>query len=450
MMVQRAYAGDAGAADAYRRALVRRAPEFGLSPEDVRKMKAPVLVRVLEGLQPDAPHAVLVAAVRRTNEGLTQALDATTLGVAQGRALSTTSAGEIGKVLADQDTTLREAMASQPEVFRRALERDAILTPQNRSQWVGPEGALTPEAKDRLEAMFLGLVLGTGDRLKATAPAILRKERAVPHLLAVRGAASSFDLSPTMQEAVDVLNDAQQRGLSVAELQAQASLFAGDERGSPEALRLAALLESSGQRAVGEAFARWAKVAVHDPHQVMLFGAPPTPAEAFEALLTGRLPNPSHRARRCPRCSGTGKISPWAQKISDCPTCSGTGRLGGPPATAQRSAPAGEAVPMSCSRCVGTGKMSPWAGMITGCPTCSGTGQVLPTAPPPAAGPPQERLFNLGERRPARERRANSPVVESEAKTTRRPGKRPAQAPPRTLAGPGSRPPGGGDGPAHA
>jgi len=25
-------------------------------------------------------------------------------------------------------------------------------------------------------------------------------------------------------------------------------------------------------------------VAVHDPNQVMLFGAPPTPAEAFEAL----------------------------------------------------------------------------------------------------------------------------------------------------------------------
>lgn len=69
---------------------------------------------------------------------------------------------------------------------------------------------------------------------------------------------------------------------------------------------------------------------------------------------------------------------------------------------------------------MGTGKIRPWAGMITGCPTCSGTGQVVPTAPPPAEGPPQERLFNPGGHRPTRKGRANPPVVESEAKTTRR------------------------------
>jgi hypothetical protein len=338
MMVLRAYDDRSEAAERYRRELIRRAPEFGLSPEDVRAMQAPVLVRVLEGLQPDAPRELLIAAVRRTNEGMTQALDATTLGVAQGRALSTTSVEQIGALLGEQDTTLREAMAARPEVFRSALERDGILTAQNRSQWVAQDGALTPEAKDRLELMFLGLVLGTGDRVKATAPALLRKlERAVPHLLAVRGAAQSFDLTPTVQEAVDVLNDAQQRGLSVAELTAQTSLLAGEGRRSPQAERLAALLEGNGQRAVGEAFARWAAVAVHDPNQGMLFGALPTPAEAFEALMTGRLPNPAARGSAraiaaavpasCSRCSGTGKISPWAQKITACPTCSGTGQL---------------------------------------------------------------------------------------------------------------------------
>ena len=69
----------------------------------------------------------------------------------------------------------------------------------------------------------------------------------------------------------------------------------------------------------------------------MLFGLPPTPAEAFEALMTGRLPNPTARGSAraiagalpaaCPRCSGTGKISPWAQRITACPTCGGTGQL---------------------------------------------------------------------------------------------------------------------------
>jgi hypothetical protein len=61
---------------------------------------------------------------------------------------------------------------------------------------------------------------------------------------------------------------------------------------------------------VGEAFARWAKVAVHDPNQAMLFGAPPTPAEAFEALMTGRLPNPSHRRRPVSAVLGDGEGEP--------------------------------------------------------------------------------------------------------------------------------------------
>lgn len=339
MMIQRAYEANSEGAAAYRKALIARAAEFGFDPKLIRgAYERPILVRVIEGLEAESPVGVLVAAVRRTNESLSQALDAKTLGVAQARALSPESVAQLGALLAGDDgTTLREAMRDHPDVFRRALERDRILTPSNFSAWIAPSGVLTDPAKDQIEAMFLGLVLGTPDRLRATAPNLAHKvERAVPALVAVRGQVPSFDLVPFVQHAVDVLNEARRRDLTLEDLLAQPDLLSPRHERPEQVVELARLFDSSGQRQVAEAFARWSRVAIHDPNQGLLFGSAPTPESAFHVLMGGRLANPQHvevrTGPRCERCKGTGRIVPWAGKVTWCPTCDGEGVLLRPPA----------------------------------------------------------------------------------------------------------------------
>lgn len=228
MMIRRAYKLELPSAERYRGALVERAPEFGLEPEAVRTMRAPVLVRVVEGLSRSSPASELAAAVRRYNEGLTNALDAKAKAVAHARQLSDTSIARLGEVLRENpDASLRDVMRTRAGDLLAVLEAEGVVTASNRSEWtVG--GELTESAKDAIEAMFLGRVLASADRIRATPPSLLRKlERAVPHLVAVAGRNKDQDLIPAVQKAVDLLNDAAARSLTLEQLLAQGSLFGG-------------------------------------------------------------------------------------------------------------------------------------------------------------------------------------------------------------------------------
>jgi hypothetical protein len=349
MMVQLAYRHDAEGARKYRAELVRRAAEFGHDSRAVGQMTAPVLVRVVEGLLRDSPRAELAAAVRRFNEGLTQKMDPTTRAVGQARVLSADTVRELGELLAGTDSTLRELMREKPAPILRALERDGVVTVHNRAEWTDA-GSLTDAAKDTLEAMFLGLVLGSAERIRATPPALLAKvERAVPYLLAVRATLPpSFDLVPQFLRALDTMNDAKARGLRVDDVMAQTALFDAVELDATSRA-LVRLLDGSGPRVVGDAFRRWAERVKHDPTQETMFFEPPTPEAGLAALL-GRIPNPcgcpgEAKGRkknprkvalvRCTRCDGSGRISPWAGHITWCPVCSGEGKVPAPTATAQ-------------------------------------------------------------------------------------------------------------------
>jgi hypothetical protein len=330
MMVQRAYLHHPESAAAYKSALAGQARDFGFTPAEVEQMTAPVLVRVIEGLSRSSPAVELTAAVRRFNEGLTQRMDPVSRAVSQAKALSPFAVSQLGSLLISGNgaLTLRELMREQPSAIVGLLDGDNIITPQNRSEWVGSGGALTDYAKDQLEGMFLGLVLGTPERFKATAPGLLAKlERAVPALVAVRAKLpAEFDLIPAVNRALDGLNDARSRGLSLELYAAQSGLFSSAPVLDGPALALARLFDASGPRSVDEAFRRWLAAANHDPNQSTLFGEVPTPQGALAALTSPRTANPASSARvRCTRCGGSGRVSPWAGMISWCEACRGEG-----------------------------------------------------------------------------------------------------------------------------
>lgn len=296
MMLKRAYGEGGESAKAYRAELVERARDFGLDPADVRRMKEPILVRVVEGLKCDSSPRVLGAAVRRYNESLTQALDPVAEGVAKGRQLSPATVSMLGSVLAEGQT-LRAKMDEEPRLFLRALEADGIVTSGNRSKYSTEIGKMTPYAKDELEAMFLGRVLGTADRIHNTSAALRNKvERAVPYLAMVAAKNPDYDLTAAVVEAVDLLNEAEsgEKGLEFhlqdmpLRTRGGDSLLgkSGGDR-DPEVIQLARMLEQSGQNQVRDRFKTWAGEAAFDAGQSMLGSRPPTREQAFEYLTLG-------------------------------------------------------------------------------------------------------------------------------------------------------------------
>jgi GGDEF domain-containing protein len=287
MMLARAMREPA-TAQRYRAALLEKAGGFGLDRAKIEGMREPVLVRVLEGVGADAPHDELVAAVRRTNEGMTQALSPRARAVAEAKNLSPETVQGIGRLLTDAgDATLRDVMRDSPQALVELLRRDGVISQQNQAAWLAG-GLLTDEAKERIEGMFLGRVLGSGDRMAATAPAMLQKlERVAPALLRVQGVNPAMDEVPTIQAALDLVNDARRRELKLEELLAQGSLF-GSSDVLPAVANMARLLDKAKPKELASRFDAWAAEAAFDPRQATMFAPNPTPEQARAALFQDR------------------------------------------------------------------------------------------------------------------------------------------------------------------
>lgn len=275
---------DPATAGTYRGALEAKAAHFGLDPATLATMKDPVLVRVLDEVPDTATPAELVAAVRRTNEGMTQALSPKARAVAEAKNLSADTFSALAEILAgNPDASLRELMRDRGPLFLEILRRDGIVTAQNQAAWVAG-GLLTDEAKDRLEGMFLGKVVGSGDRMSATAPAVLAKlERLAPALLKVAGINPDADEIHLVQEALDLLNDARARGISLGDLVGQGNLFE-ESKIDPAVARMAELLGEGKPRNLALRFRAWAAEAAQDPRQGSLLGND-TPEESRAKLL---------------------------------------------------------------------------------------------------------------------------------------------------------------------
>jgi len=274
---------DAETAAKYRAELTARAVGFGIDPAQIEGMKNPVLVRELDGMPSDAPKPDLAAAVRRFNENLTQALSPKLLAVSEARTLTPDAVQSIARVLMDGDGSLRDVLTNSPEALIDLLRQEGIITPQNQAGFV--KGRIfTEEGKDRVEGMFVGRVIGTAERLAQSPSALIAKlERIAGPLLQVEGINPALGETETVQKAIDLVNDARVRRLSVDIAAGQASLF-GEARPDAAVVALAKMLEGRGVREIQSRFRGWAIRAGVDPAQGGLFGAT-TQTEARAVLL---------------------------------------------------------------------------------------------------------------------------------------------------------------------
>jgi hypothetical protein len=284
MMIQRAFR-DPALRDQYKAALSEKAQAFGLTAEDVAKFDSPVLVRVAN-VAHDAPQQELVGAVRRFNEGMTQQLSPRARAIAEARTLSPETVESLGELLSTLETgSLRDLLRDRPRDVVDVLRRDGVINPQNQGQWLH-RGELTPEAKDRVEGMFLGRVLGSEDRYAASSPELLGKvERLAPFLIRVEGINPGLDETPTVRAALDLVNQAKASGSTLDDYLNQGALFQTSR--DPAAVKMAQLLADSTAKQLAARFKAWSQFAAVDPRQATMF-APGATKEGARTLLFGK------------------------------------------------------------------------------------------------------------------------------------------------------------------
>lgn len=202
MSLRRIY--KSGKGDVYRGYLKDRlGSQFGINPEEVDKFEKPMLVRVLNRDPSDPEKARRVAqALNRSHTGA-QNVDARA--VSYGRSVTVRTATEISEMANDigVETTFRELMAKRPREVLNLLQRDQIISENERGSYVDNNGALTDEGKVFMNRLLLGSVINDVSLLQNAPPSMLNKvEWDLPQLIGLKARTDEWDITPVVREAL--------------------------------------------------------------------------------------------------------------------------------------------------------------------------------------------------------------------------------------------------------
>lgn len=368
---QKEYAG----ADRYKNYMVEHARDFGLDPEDVRKMDAPVLVRVRGG---ELPHGVTRADfARHANESSTATMSPTEHAAADaakisGRLMELFKPGEDGALDA---TTNRD--------FNRAFFNQ-VVGPNERGQYMTADGSINQQGLARIRNAIFGRAYGSTNVIERMAEhpdsnirnittAMLH---AAPGFAKVReaidkGTLHDRDLAPDVAAAAAKISHLRATGQTVENYLEQLGMF-GDDL-TPEARELVNVFHTYGRspRKIAAILQTFTNAVVHsgNPGQAGLFGTVNVPSKA--ELLLGAVKVAEEEY---------GQVHPAIRESE--PAAGGEG--GAKAAPAQRE-PGGEEGPAASPAARPEGPRSP-----AGSPELKPTQQEKPAeapAPKPAPGP---------------------------------------------------------------
>ena len=289
MLLARVYQNDPVTATAYREMLAGKAAQFGIDPESVVRMDRPVLLR-------EVPNEALVDGVQRAitdmNKSEVSAHTASERATTDARSLDQPALDYLQGVIenAGPQATLNEALSGQRGAqIVNALVDHGVFTPQEKPLLIDAQsGALTPAAKERISKMMLGRLFRDSEQYQSTAPELRNKlERIVSPLAQVQGR-EGWDLTPRLQEAIDLLENARAHGSkNLNDVLAQHGMFASQNY-SPEAIQIAGTLRQS-PLAAAKAFRQYAHEASFSrPGAPASFFEPPTAHDAFRAAFHER------------------------------------------------------------------------------------------------------------------------------------------------------------------
>lgn len=297
--IQRAY--EIGRGDLYREAVVDQARRFGVSPEQVKGMERPVLVRVLQG-EVDVRKAAIAS-----NEGgsmrmsaLEQAkVDAERLGDLRAFELNEDGAVSVAK----SQRAVRKWVEEQP-----ATQRAALLS---------SDGQLSAEGMQRLRNAMLFRAYGDSPTLsrlieavdpgsRNVAAALLRVSTRVAEMRDAIAAGDRYnlDISGDLQAAVEKLAQIRATGQAVSEALAQGDMLADGL--SPEARQILSFMGEHirSSRAIADFLDRFMDGVDHagNPRQAGLFGngGPPERLALLQQAAANYVPSAAELVESAP------------------------------------------------------------------------------------------------------------------------------------------------------
>lgn len=255
MTLDRVYAQKPEAASKYKQQLMAQAKAFGIDPATVSGMKRPVLVRELRG------EFTPQKAVTDFNVAGTAALTPAERAVADSHRVSLKTLDEVAKRIESQgpDGTLAKALAGDGRTLVNRLVEDGAVAAQDKPALLNPDGTFSAEGKSRLSRLLIGRLFEDSKQFDTTAPELRNKlERIVAPLARVEGK-SEWDISPTVKEAISLINEAKARDIGIDDLLAQSGMFDQSEY-SPAAVAVAKSLSGKATE-VAKAFRNYAEEA---------------------------------------------------------------------------------------------------------------------------------------------------------------------------------------------
>ncbi len=286
--LKRLYAQGHENAEKYRNWLVKNAERFGLDPEQVMKLKRPVLVRVRRS---DVDR---VKFTREANEASVAAMSATEQALADAERISPQLLGML------EIPETGELLSPANAEFLRAFLRE-VVSPSELGRYLTADGSISQEGLTRIRnALFaraygdpevlVKLAESTDSNIRNITNALLS---AAPRLarikdLAGRGEVFDLDITGELAEAAKLLSRIRYEGRTVRGFLQQGRMF--EEEPSPLVKEFLNLFEKYGRSAkkLSSILHEYALIAeaAGSPKQMRLFdAAPPTKAEVLEAAI---------------------------------------------------------------------------------------------------------------------------------------------------------------------
>ena len=302
LAVKRAYLE--GTAGGYRSDLIKQAAEYGVDPATVSGMKKPIHVRELIDAPTDAEGMRVLG--RDMNADFKRGLSEVEAAVSAGKNLSQTSADRIAGEIEGLggDVTLRELMEKNPTVFRDVLLADGIVPETDLTKYFTSVGALNDAGKTFIENALVGSFIGDADLLASLPKSLVQKlERIVPAMMELTPRTDAWNIVDDVKEAARLVAEANSKGILVADLLRQSSMFSGPTSPVVEALTRVLARKSTEVGSAFKAYAREARLDVEG--QEAMFGKP-DPVETFSRIF-GYEPVAAEQPAKPAKVKGTPK-----------------------------------------------------------------------------------------------------------------------------------------------
>lgn len=207
--------------EAMRRSLMDNALTFGVTPEEIAKMKSPVLVRVMDENVTD--QAELARYEVELNRDPVRGITAEQQGIALGKMLTQERIEQLAAILKDvpppeptkpgeapRPVTIREIMRRKSAALAQWMRDVGMMDPTKEAEYFTSEGELNDASKNLFEKVLAGQAITRPEVLENAPLSVIDKlARVGGEFIKMKAAGAEWDVSSFNTDAVALLTAAQ-------------------------------------------------------------------------------------------------------------------------------------------------------------------------------------------------------------------------------------------------